>query len=305
MVGKTFLEFFKKKKIDCITASKKQLNLLNYDNLENFFKVHNPDHVYHCAAKVGGIKLNINSPFSMLNQNILIDHNLINLCIKYNVKKVLFIGSSCIYPVMNKPLKEEFLLSGKLESTVEPYAISKIAGLKLCLLANDQFNKIKTSFRCVIPNNLIGKNANYKTESSHFFQALVKKIVDAKEKKKLFVKLLGSGKPKREILDVNDLVNISSEIMKLTHNEYYKVTDNIGYINIGSGNEFTIREIAYKIKKIVKYDGKIIFENPLLDGAKRKILCLNRLNKIKLNSTIPIEDSISASVEEYLSLHAK
>ena len=231
MVGSAVLKHFQKNKYkNLITKNRKQLNLLSQNQTEKFLKKTKPDFIIIAAAKVGGIAANDDFKANFIYENLMIQTNLIHSAYKVGIKKLIFLGSSCIYPKLSKqPIKEDSLLSGKLESTNDAYAVAKIAGLKMCDSYNKQYN---LNYICLMPTNLYGPNDNYDLKTSHFFPALIKKIINAKKKKKKFLQIWGNGKPKRELMYVDDLAIACEFFLKK------KTKDSL--INVGSGIEKTI-----------------------------------------------------------------
>ena len=265
MLGSSILRKFKKKGYKkLIIIDKKKLDLRNQNSVKNFFKIKKPDVVIIAAAKVGGIKANIEYPADFIKDNLQIQTNLISSSYNHNVKKLILFGSSCIYPKdLKKPIKENQIMTGVLEKTNESYAIAKIAGIKMIESFNKQFN---TKYLCLMPCNLFGPNDNYDSENSHFIPALIKKILKAsKSKKNKIVKLWGTGRPLREVLFVDDVAEACEYFLKK------KTKSSI--INIGSPVEMSIKEYAYKIKNII--DPKVIIKfdnNKNLDGMESKVL---------------------------------
>ena len=252
-----------------LTQNKAELDLLNQEETRLFFKYEKPDSVICAAAKVGGILANKKYPAQFLYENLTIQHNIIHLSHKYGVKSLLFLGSACIYPkYAEQPIKEESILSGALEPTNEPYAIAKIAGIKLCQSYFRQFSK---NFISVMPNNLYGMNDNFNLETSHVIPALIKKFHDAKVKCHDAVVVWGTGRPLREFLHVEDLAEaILFIINNINAEEIY--SKNISHINVGSGEEISIHNLAIMIKRIVGYKGLINFDESMPDGTPRKLL---------------------------------
>lgn len=245
-----------------ITISKKNLDLTNQDKVLKFFKKNKPDAVIIAAAKVGGILANDSLRASFLYENLAIQNNLINSSYLIGTKNLIFLGSSCIYPKFSKqPIKEEYLLSGKLEPTNEPYAIAKIAGLKLCETYNFQYN---TNYKCLMPCNLYGPGDNYNLKSSHFFPALIKKIHYAKINKQKTIQLWGDGSPKREMMHVDDIASAVIYFLK-------KKTQH-SLINVGSGIEMKISDYAKFIIKELNCDIQIKFDKSKPNGTPRKLL---------------------------------
>jgi GDP-L-fucose synthase len=249
-----------------------------------------------CAAKVGGILANENFPVEFLIKNINIQNNCISLAYKYKIKKLLFLGSSCIYPKFAKqPIKEKYLLSGKLEKTNEAYALAKISGLKLCEFYNKQY---KTDYRAVMPTNLYGPNDNYDLKNSHVIPALIKKALSLKKKPNDAFIIWGSGNPKREFLHSNDLADACIMLMKISKKKYSKILGNDSCINIGSGQEVTIKKLAKIIKSHVKIKNKISFDRSKPDGTPRKILDSKKIKKIGWKPKITLKIGIKKIIKE-------
>ena len=302
MVGSSLLRFFKKKKFGkLLYATRLALNLENPIKVNNYIKKHKPDVIVNCAGKVGGILANSTYPTEFLNENILIQTNLIKSAYKNNISHFINLGSSCIYPKYSKqPIKEDYLLSGSLEKTNEAYAIAKIVGLKLCEYYNKQF---KTSYLTLMPCNLYGPNDNYDLKNSHFIPALISKIVKAKKLKSKFVEIWGTGKPKREIMHVDDLSSaIFFIISKKISNEkrLLNYLNKTSLINIGSGNEYSIKQFASKIIKIVGIKSKLKFNKKFPDGTLRKVLDTKFINKLGWKSNITINRGLKHTIDWYI-----
>ena len=262
MVGSALVRFLKKKDIEIITRDKSELDLLNQSDVKNFFKSQKINQVYLAAAKVGGIYANNTYPAEFIYENLMIQSNVIHGAFLGGVKKLLFLGSSCIYPKnASQPMKEEELLTGKLEPTNEPYAIAKIAGIKMCESYNLQYG---TNYKCLMPTNTFGENDNFDLNTSHFIPAIIRKVIDAKKKSKNELRLWGTGKVKREIMYVDDIADACLFFM----NKKTKET----LINIGSGYEKTIKFYANFIKNKIYPELKIKFDYNHLDGTPRKIM---------------------------------
>ena len=264
LVGSAILRKLKQKGYkNIIFSDRKNLDLTNQSSVYKFLKKNKPKFIFICAAKVGGILANKNYKADFITQNLLIQTNLINGAFLTGVKDLIFLGSSCVYPKKSKlPIKEDYLLSGKLEVTNEPYAIAKIAGIKMCESYNNQYNR---NYISLMPTNTFGPGDNYNLESSHFIPAILRKLYQAKIKKKNFINLWGTGRPKREIIYVEDLANAIIYFInkKTTHS----------LINIGTSKEYSIKIIANKIVKILDLNIKIKFDNDSkFDGTKSKVL---------------------------------
>ena len=302
MVGSSLFNFFKKKKFGkLLYATRSALNLENSVKVDNFIKKHKPDVIVNCAGKVGGILANSIYPTEFLNENILIQTNLIKSAYKNNISHFINLGSSCIYPKYSKqPIKEKYLLSGSLEKTNEAYAIAKIVGLKLCEYYNKQFN---TSFLTLMPCNLYGPNDNFNLQNSHFIPALISKIVKAKELKRKFVEIWGTGKPKREIMHVDDLSSAIFFIINKKISNDKRLLNHLkktSLINIGSGNEYSIKQFASKIIKIVNGKLKLKFNKKFPDGTLRKVLDTKFINKLGWRSNIKLDKGLKYTIEWYV-----
>lgn len=264
LVGSAILRFLKKKNYkNIVTASSSKINFLDQSKTFNFLKRNKFKAVIIAAAKVGGIKANNTYRAQFIYENLQIQNNLIHGSYLSGVKNLLFLGSSCVYPRdCKQPMKESYLLDGKLEETNEPYAIAKIAGIKMCENYNFQY---KTNYKCIMPTNTFGPNDNYDYEHSHFFPALLKKIIIAKKRNKKSIILWGDGKAKREIIYVDDVASAAIFFLERKTKDFL--------INVGSGIEMTIKQYAYFIKNIIYPELKIKFDNNReLNGVKRKFL---------------------------------
>ena len=300
MVGSAIFRKLKNKSNKIVIADKKKLNLLDQNSVLSFFKRNKFDEVYLCAAKVGGIHANNTYVADFIYQNIEIQNNFIHSAYLTKVKKLMFLGSSCIYPKKTKmPIKEEYLLTGELENTNEMYAIAKIAGLKMCKAYNSQF---KTDFRAIMPTNLYGQNDNYDNLNSHVLAALIKKIVLAKKQNKKSYIVWGTGKPKREFLHVDDLADATVKIMNLSKSKYNKIAgEKFPFINVGSGSDISIKDLAKLISKIVGYKGKMIFDKSKPDGTFRKLMDNTKLRKINWKPKISLNFGIKKTIEDFKS----
>lgn len=265
------------------------LDLLNQKEVENFFKEEKPEYVFLAAALVGGIEANNNRRAEFIYGNLQIQCNVINSSYLNNVKKLCFLGSSCIYPKLApQPMKEEFLLDGKLEETNEPYAISKIAGIKMCESYNRQFG---TNYISVMPTNLYGPNDNFDLSSSHVLPALIRKFIEAKENNSPTVKIWGSGKPKREFLFVDDMAKATVFLM-----QNYNSSE---IINIGSGKDISISELAELLKELAGFNGEIIYDSSKPDGTPRKLLDVSKINSLGWIAETSLKEGIKKTIEWY------
>ena len=273
-----------------IVKTHKELDLTRQVEVEQFFENEKPDYVFLAAARVGGIHANNTYRAEFIYDNLMIESNVIHSSWKFGVKKLLFLGSSCIYPKLApQPLKEEYLLSDYLEKTNEPYAIAKISGIKLCESYNLQYG---TNFISGMPTNLYGPNDNYDLNNSHVLPALLSKFHDAKASSRNEVEVWGSGTPLREFLHVDDLADACYFLMK-------NYTDN-EIVNIGSGKEITIKDLAILISKVVGFEGEIKFNTDKPDGTPRKLLDVSKLKNLGWSSKISLEEGIKEVYKEYL-----
>lgn len=271
-----------------ICKTSKELDLRNQQETANFFEVYKPEYVFLAAAKVGGILANDKYKADFLYDNLMIQNNVIHQAYKSGVKKLLFLGSSCIYPKMApQPLKEEYLLTGLLEQTNEPYAIAKIAGIKMCDAYRYQYG---CNFISVMPTNLYGPNDNYDLNTSHVLPAMIRKFHEAKEHNIPEVVLWGSGKPLREFLHADDLADACYFLMQ-RYNE-------AGFVNIGVGNDISIAELANLIKGIVGYEGTIVWDATKPDGTPRKLMDVSKLQEAGWKASISLEEGIRRVYKE-------
>ena len=282
---------------DFIVRSHKELNLINQNDVLGFFKNAKPDIVFIAAAKVGGINANNTYRGQFLYENLMIQNNIIHAAHKIGVKKLIFLGSACIYPRnAPQPIKEEHLLTDKLEFTNEPYAIAKIAGIKLC---ENYYRQYGSDFISIMPNNLYGANDNYDLKNSHVLPALMRKFHEAKINNNKSVEIWGTGKPLREFLHVDDLADACVYLMNNLDAKTLYGSD-ISHINIGSGEEVSIKELAIMIKNVVGFQGDLVFNCDYPDGTPRKLLDVSRLNAMGWKSKIKLEDGLKSVYEWYL-----
>lgn len=270
-----------------IVRSRSELDLLDEKAVKDFFKTEKPEYVFLAAAKVGGIMANSTYPADFIYENLEVQNNVIHNSYLTKVKKLLFLGSSCIYPKFaNQPIKEESLLTGVLEETNEAYAIAKIAGISMCQSYNKQYG---TNFISVMPTNLYGPNDNFDRETSHVIPGMFRKFDDAKKNNTKEITLWGSGKPKREFLYVDDLADACIFLMK-------KYNDS-EIVNIGSGQDVTIKKLAELIKKTTNFEGKIIWDSTKPDGTPRKLLDVTKIRALGWNHTINLEEGLASTYE--------
>ena len=284
-----------------ITASRKNLDLQIEDQVEKFIKKNKPDIIINCAGKVGGILANSTYPTEFLYENIFIQTNLIKSAYKNKVKHFLNLGSSCIYPKNAKqPIKEKYLLTSELEKTNEAYALAKIVGLKTCQFYNEQYN---TNYFTLMPCNLYGPNDNFDSKNSHFIPALIKKFINAKKNKKKTVEIWGSGKPKREIMHVDDLASAIFFILQKKIKKEKKFEDFLKkncVINVGSSQELTIKKFAELISRLTLEKFKLRFNKRYPDGTKRKILDNTILKKFGWKPKISLQDGLKDTIKWYI-----
>jgi len=300
MVGSAIVRALKARGTNnIVTRSHSELDLTIQAQVKEFFEIEKPDQVYLCAAKVGGIYANNRVPAEFIYENLMIESNIIHQAWRAEVKKLLFLGSSCIYPKLaDQPMRENSLLSGHLESTNEPYAISKIAGIKLCESYNRQYG---VDYRSVTPTNLYGPGDNYHLENSHVIPALLRRFHEAKVKGLPEVTMWGSGDPKREFLYVDDMAAASVYVMDLDIEVYRAHTEPmISHINVGCGNDLTIKELAQKIAQITSYQGRIGFDLTKLEGAPRKLMNSSRLSLLGWHPTVTLDKGLSLAYAEFL-----
>ena len=288
-----------------VTCTHAELDLTNQADVQNFFKAEKPDQVYLAAAKVGGIHANNTYPAEFIYQNLMIETNVIHQAFVSGVKKLLFLGSSCIYPKLApQPMSEDALLTGKLEETNEPYAIAKIAGIKLCESYNRQYGQSHDiDYRSVMPTNLYGPGDNYHPENSHVIPALISRFHEAKIANSSEVVIWGTGAPRREFLYVDDMAAASVFVMDLDKSIYDQYTDPMqSHINVGFGSDVTINELACAVAKATGYAGKIILDSSKPDGAPRKWMDSSKLNQLGWQAAVDLELGLSLAYQAFLSL---
>ncbi|MFA6989020.1 MAG: GDP-L-fucose synthase [Candidatus Gastranaerophilaceae bacterium] len=295
MVGSSISrELQKKGYMNLLTKTSDELDLRDHNAVFGFFEQKKPDWVFLAAAKVGGIYANNTYPVDFLLDNMKIQNNVIEACFKNNVKKLLFLGSSCIYPKFApQPIKEESLLTSELEATNEPYALAKITGIKLCNAYNKQYG---TNYISVMPCNLYGINDNYHPENAHVIPMLIRRFHEAKEKNLEKTTVWGTGMPKREFMFSDDLAQACVWIME------NKNANEIGeFINVGTGIEITIKEVAELIKKTVGFQGKIEFDPTKPDGTPRKLMDVSKINTLGWKTKINLEEGLKLAYQNFLS----
>lgn len=300
MVGSALLKHLEKQTdFHILTKTRSQLDLLDQSAVATFFRDEKPDEVILAAARVGGIAANNSLPAEFIYENIQIQSNVIHFSHVFDVKKLLFLGSSCIYPKLSQqPIKEEALLCGRLEPTNEPYAIAKIAGIKMCESYNRQYGH---DFRCVMPTNLYGPRDNYHPERSHVIAGLIKRIHTAKKTNKASVTVWGSGDPLREFLFVDDFAKAVIQLHNMPKSVYIpKVDPMMAHINIGSGYEVSIRNLAQMIAREIGYTGTLTYDTSRPDGTKRKNLDLEKMHSLGLEATTPLKEGLKLTYKDFL-----
>jgi GDP-L-fucose synthase len=282
-----------------ITRTRKELDLTSQQAVNEFFKTENIEEVYLAAAKVGGIVANNTYPADFIYQNLMIQCNIIHAAHTANIQHLLFLGSSCIYPKLaEQPMNEQALLTGTLEPTNEPYAVAKIAGIKLCESYNRQYGR---DYRSVMPTNLYGPNDNFHPENSHVIPALLRRFHEAKLNGAPEVVAWGSGKPMREFLHVNDMAAASIHVMNLDKATYDQNTEPmLSHINVGTGVDCTIRELVETVAKVTGFSGNIVFDATKPDGAPRKLMNVDRLASLGWKYTYSLEDGLKNAYQWFL-----
>lgn len=275
-----------------LTSTHKELDLETQKDVLEFFEKERPEYVFLAAARVGGIMANNTFPADFIYSNLMIEANVINAAYKFGVKKLLFLGSSCIYPkYAPQPMKEEYLLTGELEPTNEPYAVAKIAGIKMCQSYNRQHG---TNFISVMPTNLYGPNDNFDLNTSHVLPALIRKFHEAKEKAEEAVIVWGTGEPFREFLYSEDFANACVYLM-----ERYGHREIGEFVNIGTGKDLKIKDLAYAIQGIVGFEGKILFDHTKPDGTPKKLLDVSRIKSLGWEPKTSMEKGIRKAYQWY------
>lgn len=303
MVGSSLMRFLKDQKVVIIIKEREQLDLLDQIQVNNFFENHKIDQVYLAAARVGGIYANTSYPANFIYENLMIQNNVIHGAFLNGVKKLLFLGSSCIYPKnFNQPMKEEDLLAGKLEETNEPYAIAKIAGIKMCESYNRQYGKRHgIDYRSIMPTNLYGPGDNYHPQNSHVIPALIFRFHKAKVNNLPKVIIWGTGTAKREFLYVDDLAKASIFLMNLDKKIYDKQVDPMrSFLNVGSGQEISIKKLAETIKEVIGFKGEIKFDHSKPDGNLRKLIDSQRINNLGFKPEIEFKEGLMKTYKAFI-----
>jgi GDP-L-fucose synthase len=274
-----------------VNRSSKELDLRNQAAVAHFFETEKPDYVFLAAAKVGGIVANNTYRAEFLHDNLCIQNNIIHQSYLNGVKKLMFFGSSCIYPKLApQPLKEDYLLTGLLEPTNEPYAIAKIAGIKMCEAYRDQY---QCNYISVMPTNLYGYNDNYHPENSHVLPALIRKFHEAKEKQQTEVEIWGSGTPLREFMFADDLASAALFLM-----QHYNEKQ---FVNIGVGHDISIKDLAYLVKEVIGYQGELVFNTSKPDGTPRKLMDVSLLHSLGWKHQVELKEGIAMAYQDFLS----
>ncbi len=288
--------------VSLVTRSHSELDLVDQRSVNEFFAIEQPDQIYLAAAKVGGIHANNTYPGAFIYENLMIEANVIEAALRNGVRKLLFLGSSCIYPKLSlQPMREDALLTGSLEPTNEPYAIAKIAGIKLCESYNRQYG---VDYRSVMPTNLYGPGDNYHPENSHVIPALMRRFHEAKLAGAPVVTIWGSGSPRREFLHVDDMAAASVHVMNLDKATYDRHTQPMqSHINVGYGDDVTIAELARLVGKVVEYTGEIAFDPAKPDGPPRKLMDSSRLESLGWRATIRLEAGLAATYKDFIANH--
>jgi GDP-L-fucose synthase len=308
MVGSAIVRALQKQgQTNIVTRTHAELDLTNQAEVQQFFAQEKPTQVYLAAAKVGGIHANNTYPADFIYQNLMVQANVVDAAFRNGVQKLLFLGSSCIYPRMAKqPMREDALLTGVLEPTNEPYAIAKIAGIKLCESYNRQYgHSYGVDYRSVMPTNLYGPGDNYHPENSHVIPALIRRFHEAKVSQVPSVAIWGTGTPRREFLYVDDMAAASLHVMQLPKSIYDEHTRPMqSHINVGSGSDVTIAELARYIARTVGYTGQITFDAGKPDGAPRKWMNCARLNALGWTPQIKLQQGLEIAYQDFVKNHA-
>ncbi|MCW8923285.1 MAG: GDP-L-fucose synthase [Gammaproteobacteria bacterium] len=300
MVGSAIIRQLQQRGITrLVTRTHAELDLTNQQQVRDFFTDEQPDYVILAAAKVGGIHANNTYPAEFIYDNLMIEANVIDAAYRNNVQRLLFLGSSCIYPKsVAQPMREEALLTDVLEPTNEPYALAKIAGIKLCESYNRQYG---TDYRSVMPTNLYGEGDNFHAENSHVIPALMRRFHEAKQNNDKEVVVWGSGKAMREFLHVDDMAAASIYVLEMDNTAYAANTQPmLSHINVGTGIDCTIGELAETIKRVVGFEGELVFDASKPDGTLRKLMDVSRLKKLGWQASISLEEGLRKTYDWYL-----
>jgi GDP-L-fucose synthase len=308
MVGSAIVRHLQKQGQDrLVTRTRAELDLTNQLAVQQFFAAEKPEQVYMAGAKVGGIHANNTYPAEFIYQNLMVQANVIESAFQHGVKKLLFLGSSCIYPALaQQPIREDALLTAPLEPTNEPYAIAKIAGIKLCESYNRQYGVSHgLDYRCVMPTNLYGPGDNYHVSNSHVIPGLIRRFHEAKVSGATNVTIWGTGTPKREFLYVDDMATACVYVMNLSQARYAQYTSpRLSHINVGSGDDVTIAELAQRIAKVVGYVGAVSFDISRPDGVPRKLVDSSLLNALGWQANVQLEVGLKLAYEDFKTKYA-
>lgn len=300
MVGSAIVrQLSQRDNVEIITRTRSELDLLNQQAVSDFFAEARIDEVYLAAAKVGGIHANNTYPADFIYENLMMECNIIHAAHQHDVQHLLFLGSSCIYPKLaEQPMTESALLTGTLEATNEPYAVAKIAGIKLCESYNRQYGR---DYRSVMPTNLYGENDNFHPDNSHVIPALMRRFHEAKLNNDKEVVVWGTGTPMREFLFVDDMAAASIHVMELDNETYQANTQPmLSHINVGTGVDCTIREMAETMAKVVGFDGDVVFDSTKPDGTPRKLMDVSRLADLGWRYSVSLEEGLTHTYQWFL-----
>ena len=304
MVGSAIVRNLQEKGYtNIVVRTHAELDLTNQSAVEAFFEQEKPDQVYLAAAKVGGIYANNTFPAEFIYDNLMVQNNVIHQAFKSGVKKLLFLGSSCIYPKLApQPMGEDALLTGRLEPTNEPYAIAKIAGIKMCESYNRQYGQSHgIDYRSIMPTNLYGPGDNYHLENSHVIPALIRRFHEAKIEHASEVMVWGSGKPRREFLYVEDMAAACTFVMEADKQQLHSLNEPmLSHINVGAGDDISIAELAMAIAKIVGYEGKILFDTSMPDGAPQKLMDSSKLKRLGWEKTYTLDAGLRLAYQDFI-----
>lgn len=300
LVGSAIVRVLQAQGLDnIVTRTRSELELTDQAQVRRFFETERVDQVYLAAAKVGGIHANNTLPAEFIYDNLMVQTNVVHQAWRNGVRKLLFLGSSCIYPRMaEQPIREQYLMTGTLEPTNEPYAMAKIAGIKLCESYNRQYG---TDYRCVMPTNLYGPGDNYHPENSHVIPALIRRFHEARLSDAPAVLIWGSGKPMREFLYVDDMAAASVFVMQLDSDAYGAITEPThSHINVGTGQDATIGDVAKLIGQVVGYRGRIEFDTSKPDGTPRKLLDVSKLRSLGWQASVPLATGLERAYRDFI-----
>jgi GDP-L-fucose synthase len=280
-----------------LLPSRAELDLTNAIAVRSFFELERPEYVFLAAAKVGGILANNTYPADFIRENLIIETNVIDACYRAGVDRLLFLGSSCIYPKLcPQPIKEEYLLTGPLEPTNRPYALAKIAGIEMCWSYNRQYN---TKYLAAMPANLYGPGDNFDPQNSHVLAALIRKVAEAKAAGRKQIEVWGTGKPRRELLFSEDLAEACVFLMNLDQARYSSLLEGVPLINIGTGTDVTIRELAEQVCEVLDFQGELRFDTTRPDGTPQKLLDVTRIQSLGWHSTTTLAEGIALTYEAF------